>query len=109
MTAAVPSLDPIPPAWGGPLTEEDYSALLCSWITGEIADQAMLRRVNEQEGREVIGQKGKRDCAGILYSYYWPGDKQPVSYRVRRDHPEVVAGPNGQLKLSGKYLGAPGG
>ena len=69
MTAPAPNADTVPPTWGGPLAEQDYSALLSSWITREIADQAMLRRVNEQEGREVIGQKGKRDCAGILFPY----------------------------------------
>jgi hypothetical protein len=69
----------------------------------------MLRRVDEHQGCEVIGQKGKRDCTGILFSYYWPGETQPVSYRLRRDHPDVVAGAYGQLKLRGKYLGAPGG
>jgi hypothetical protein len=99
----------MPPAWGGPLTEQDYANLLASWITREIADAAMLRRVDEREGREVIGQKGKRDCAGILFSYYWPGASQPVSYRLRRDHPDVTAGSDGQMKRKGKYLGTPGG
>ena len=109
MTTTVPSTDKMPPTWGGPLTEPDYSTLLNSWITQEIADAAMLRRVNEQEGREVIGQKGKRDCSGILFPYYWPGEAQPVSYRLRRDHPEPVQGKDGALKPDRKYLGAPGG
>ena len=28
---------------GGPLTDDDYTALAASWITPEIADEAMLR------------------------------------------------------------------
>jgi hypothetical protein len=108
MTTTVPSTDKVPPTWGGPLAEQDYSALFSSWITREIADAAMLHRVNEQEGREVIGQKGKRDCSGILFPYYWPGEPQPVSYRLRRDHPEPVQGKDGALKPDRKYLGAPG-
>src|SRR5277367_2568314 len=107
MTFTLPILERMPPSWGQPLTDQDYATLLESWIAREIADQAMLRRVDEQQGRDVTGQKGKRDCAGILIPYYWPGDSGPVSYRVRRDHPDVVAGSNGQLKLRGKYLGAP--
>src|SRR5258708_3488629 len=101
--------DRIPPTWGGPLIESDYPQLADCWITREIADTAMLRRVNDQEGREVVGQKGKRDCAGLLYPYYWPGDVSPVSYRVRRDHPDMVQGKDGTVKPDRKYLGAPGG
>jgi hypothetical protein len=109
MTAAGPNLDRVPPSWGGPLTEADYAALADSWITREIADEAMLRRVDAQSGREVVGQKGSRDCAGIVFPYYWPGDPSPFDYRVRRDHPDPVQGIDGKIKLERKYLAAPGG
>jgi len=98
-----------PPDWGTPLNERDYDWLSQSWITGELADQAMLRRVDAQQGREIVGQKGTRDCSGILIPYYWPDGPHPFSYRVRRDHPELEAGKDGRLKQKGKYLGAPGG
>ena len=109
MTAAAPGPERFPPSWGGPLTEADYVALADSWIPREIADQAMLRRVDAQSGREVVGQKGSRDCAGILFPYYWPGDPSPINYRVRRDHPDLVQGIDGKIKLERKYLAAPGG
>ena len=108
MTAPIPNPDRVPPSWGGPLTEQDYSALLACWITREIAHQAMLRRVDEHQGREVTGQKGKRDLAGILFTYYLPGEVSPVNYRVRRDHPDMVVGKDGSVKPDRKYLGAPG-
>lgn len=108
MTAPVPGSDRVPPPWGGPLTAADYAALLKSWITQEIADQAMLRRVADQEGRDIVGQKGKRDCAGILIPYYWPGELGPVIYRVRRDRPDYVFNKDGKPKPDRKYLGAPG-
>jgi hypothetical protein len=108
VTATEPIRDRIPPPWGRPLNENDYVALAASWITPEIADAAMLRRVDEQEGREAVGQKGSRDCAGLLFPYYLPHEPAPVNYRVRRDRPDVVQGKNGELKTSGKYLGAPG-
>jgi hypothetical protein len=79
----------IPPDWGGPLTEGDYIGLASSWITREIADAAMLRRVDAQTGREVVGQKGSRDCAGILIPYYWPDEPRPFNYRLRRDNPDL--------------------
>jgi hypothetical protein len=80
------------PSWGGPLSEIDYATLASSWITRDIADVAMLRRVDAHEGREVIGQKGNRDCAGMLIPYYWPGEPGPFNYRVRRDKPEYRFG-----------------
>jgi hypothetical protein len=96
------------PDWGRPLTESDYAALAKSWITPELAHAAMLRRVDEQEARQIVGQKGKRDCAGVLIPYYWPGDPLPVNYRIRRDHPDLVQATDGTVKEDRKYLGAPG-
>ncbi len=55
------------PSWGKPLTEGDYAALAKSWITRELAEEAMLRRVDTHEGREIVGQKGNRDCAGLIF------------------------------------------
>src|SRR5215469_10832787 len=108
MTAPVPAPGRMPPNWGSPLADADYAALENSWILRELADQAMLRRVNDEEGREVVGQKGKRDCAGILIPYYWPGDPGPVNYRIRRNKPDRVYATDGSIKDDRKYLGAPG-
>jgi Domain of unknown function (DUF3854) len=99
----------VPPIWGKPLSEADYLTLSGSWITREIAEQAMLRRVDELEGREILGQKGKRDCSGILIPYYWPGELSSFNYRIRRDHPEWTVGKDGKGKTQRKYLAAPGG
>jgi len=97
----------IAPAWGGPLNETDYANLAASWITPEIADAAMLRRVPHLEGRDIVGQKGKRDCAGILFSYYRPGNTSAHAHRIRRDNPEWTE-KDGSLKPQAKYLAAPG-
>jgi hypothetical protein len=99
----------IAPSWGGPLTESDYTMLASSWITREIADAAMLRRVDSQEGSEVISQRGRRNCAGILFPYYWPGDPSAFNYRIRRDNPDWTVGKDGKPKADGKYLGPPNG
>ena len=69
----------------------------------------MLRRVDAQQGREVVGQKGNRDCSGILIPYYWPSEPSPFNYRVRRDNPESEMSKDGVLKQKRKYLGPPGG
>jgi len=99
--------DQRPPSWGGPLIESDYATLADSWISPELADAAMLRRVDAREGREIVGQKGNRDCEGILFAYYWPGEPNPFSYRIRRDHPDFTER-DGRMKAQAKYLGAPG-
>jgi hypothetical protein len=69
----------------------------------------MLRRVDAQQGREVVGQKGSRDCSGMLIPYYWPDERTPFNYRVRRDNPEWEEGKDGRLKQIRKYLGPPRG
>jgi hypothetical protein len=107
MTVPEPLRDRIPPNWGGPLNEADYAALAGSWVAREIADSAMLRRVDEYQGREVIGQKGSRDCAGILIPYYWPDEPWAFNYRLRRDHPDWKYDGQGNAKPDKKYLGPP--
>ena len=96
------------PPWGEPLAESDYEALGSSWITREIADAAMLRRVDDFTGRDILGQK-KRDCAGIAFLYYWPGEPNLRSYRIRRDNPDYGVGKDGRPKPERKYLAPPGG
>ena len=107
-TQRQPNRDRVPPSWGAPLADSDYAALAESWITREIADAAALRRVDTREGHDVVGQGGSRDCAGIVISYYWPGEPRPFTYRLRRDNPEYVFDKEGKPKPERKYLGAPG-
>lgn len=98
--------DLIAPAWGGPLKESDYVNLESSWVTREIADSALLRRVASLDGRDIVGQKGKRDCAGVLIPYYRPGDCTAYAHRIRRDKPELTES-QGKIRLAAKYLAAP--
>ena len=107
MSVSNAALPLAPPDWGIALTNSDNEALASSWITPQLAEQAMLRRVDSQSGREVIGQKGKRDCTGILIPYYWPGEPRPFNYRIRRDNPDWTEGKDGQIKPTAKYLGPP--
>ena len=98
-----------PPDWGTSLTDDDYRMLEASWIPRDLADAALLRRVQSFEGREIIGQKGNRDCAGILIASYWPGDASAFNHSIRRDNPEWTTGKDGKPKPQGKYLGPPKG
>jgi hypothetical protein len=107
MSAPRASADRVPMPWGNRLTESDYATLEASWIPRELADQALLRRVTADEGRAALGQKGTRDCAGILIPYYWPDNPSTVNYRLRRDNPDWVEGKDGKPKPDRKYLGPP--
>ena len=97
-----------PREWGAPLPPTDYELLSLSWITKKCADDAKLRRVSSREGQEIIGQKGTRDCSGLLVPYYLPGAFGPHSYRIRRDNPDVVFDKTRKTRPERKYLGAPG-
>lgn len=108
-TADTSASEPLVMAFGSRLTPEDYKELESSWITKELADSAMLRRVDSIEGAQIVGQKGKRDCRGIVIPYYRPGSPHPVSHRLRRDNPDWKSDRHGCLKPDGKYLTAPGG
>ena len=108
MIAVAKTSSLIAPSFGGPLLESDYVDLDRCWISRAIADAAMLRRVDDYEGCLIVGQKGKRNCAGILISYYWPGDSSAFNHRVRRDQPDWEE-KNGKPKQTAKYLGPPRG
>ena len=108
MSQAHNKLHLLPPRWGIALTADDYGVVEKVWISREIADAAMLRRVADHEGPEIVGQNGKRNCAGILFSYYWPGQPSAFNHRIRRDQPDWEE-KNGQPKQTAKYLGPPRG
>lgn len=95
-------------AFGENLTPADYAALEARWITPEGAERAMLRRVDNPTGREFLGKK-TGDYAGILIPNILPGHDRAREYRVRRDEPDFAGTtPDGQRKVSGRYMGPPG-
>jgi len=94
---------------GGPLTEADVVAFSDRWLRLEDLEAALLRRVPSIEGAEVVGQTGRPgDYAGILIPYLWPGENAVRDYRLRRDHPDLEQGPQGEIRPKRKYLAPPG-
>ena len=93
---------------GEPLRDVDYSALESSWISREVADQAMLRRVSSVEGAEIVGRRDNGSYDGIAFVYSWPGEDRVREYWLRRDRPEIGYDAAGNPKEQNKYLGPPG-
>jgi hypothetical protein len=91
-----------------PLSQQDYAYLAESFITPELIEQARLFRVDSADGSALIGRNGSSDYAGIVFSYYWPGESNPREYRLRRDRPDFEQKADGTIKEKRKYLSPPG-
>lgn len=90
------------------LTTADFESLNWSYITPDLAKQALLYRVDSVEGAELIGRNGSGDYSGIVFPYVLPGSDHPREYRLRRDNPDLEQRSDGTIKEKAKYLSPPG-
>lgn len=73
-----------------------------------MAVEALIRRVTDQEARELVGSNGRKgDMAGLIFPYVWPGEEHVREYRLRRDSPDVEY-KGDQRREVNKYLSPPG-
>src|SRR5690349_20357978 len=93
---------------GSPLTELDFENLTGSWITRELAQQALMRRVCSMDGAAVVGRNGSANYAGIAFPYVLPGAAGIREYRLRLDQPPLELRGEGSTKEMHKYLSPPG-
>ena len=93
---------------GSSLTPADLDALARCGISTELAQQALLRRVDSFSGAELVGRNGRGDYGGIIFPYIWPGEDDVREYRLRRDHPDLEQAEGGRFKEKNKYLWPPG-
>lgn len=94
---------------GRSLTAQDLATLAQCGISPELAAQAKIRRVDSVEGAQIVGRRnGSGDYSGLVFPYYWPGDRHPREFRLRRDHPEIEFDRDGKPKPRAKYLSPPG-
>lgn len=91
-----------------PLTDADFRLLSASFICPELAQSAGIFRVDSPDGAMIVGKNGNADYAGIVFPYFLPGNSSLREYRLRRDHPDLVQCPDGQIKQKAKYLSPPG-
>jgi hypothetical protein len=61
-----------------------------SLITGDLADRALLARVDGQDAKDLVGAKDNRRYDGIEFPYTFPGEVGLRGSRVRRDEPEIA-------------------
>jgi Domain of unknown function (DUF3854) len=107
----VRAVEVLPPANlpGEPPTPGDLENLRKSFISERAAGRAGIRRVSSLQGRDLVGQKGSRDFAGLVFPNVWPGENSPREMRLRRDWPELeYDGTSGQSKPKNRYLSPPG-
>lgn len=84
----------------------DYRELERRGISRYWADAARLRRLTDEQGKELFhARKNAGSYAGWLIPYYHPGNDIPVTYRLRRLNPDIEAGTG---KPKGKYTTFPG-
>jgi predicted P-loop ATPase len=89
---------------GKDLTSVELADLSTRWIDSVYARKANIRKVDHFDGKELVG--GKRgDFAGKAFPYYLPETQHEVTWRLRRDNPEIDLR-NGKPKA--KYLSPPG-
>jgi AAA domain/Domain of unknown function (DUF3854) len=98
----------IPNLRGTPLLPGDLDKLAKCGIPRELAESAMLRRVDSTEGASIVGRNGNADYSGILFPYTWPGEERVRDYRLRRDRPELEQKADGGFSERNKYISPPG-
>ena len=82
------------------LTSRDLAQHAALGIDPAILAAAGVRRVDDSEGRQILGINGKAgNFAGVLYPYVDPVTQRPRTSRIRIDHPPI--GSDG--KPDGKY------
>jgi predicted P-loop ATPase len=92
--------------FGGDLTPDDYRLLGDRAIPSQVADQAGIRRVDSNTGREMFGRK-RGDLAGLIIPNAFPGECRVREYRLRLDHPEREYRIDGTTRERSKYIQPP--
>lgn len=86
------------------LTPRDIESLKAAAIPEYCAASAQLRRVTHQEARDVCGVTYKSThLEGLAFPYFDPETDRIVTWRVRRDHPEL----DSDGKPIAKYVSPP--
>jgi uncharacterized protein DUF3987/uncharacterized protein DUF3854 len=94
--------------WGTPLEARDLEKLAQCGISPQLAESALLRRVDSASGAQIVGRNGSGNYAGIIFPYVWPGIQGAREYRLRRDEPDLEYKADGSIKEKDKYLSPPG-
>ena len=85
------------------LTAADLETHARLGITPDLLHAAGVRRVTDAEARSVLTSRHPGNLQGLCYPYVDPVTGRVLTYRVRRDHPEIEDG-----KPVDKYLSASG-
>ena len=91
---------------GSDLTALELRELERRWITRIYAEAAGLRHVDHFTAKELLGStRTSGDLTALAIPYYLPESKYPVTWRIRRENPDIDERTG---KPKGKYLAAGG-
>ena len=95
--------------FGDAPTPDDLRKLSESWLTPELVDRAMIRRVDDLTGQGLVGRNGRAgEYQGLVFPYVMPGEDHVRDYRLRRDKPDLEYKEDGKTKQKAKYIAPPG-
>lgn len=98
-----------PTVLGSALRPQDLEQLSRLGIDAELAERALLRRVDSATGAQVVGRSASSgDFSGILFSLFQARRRSVRDYRLRRDKPDMEY-KQGEFKPKAKYLSPPDG
>jgi hypothetical protein len=86
------------------LTAKDLAMFKRYRISPKLSEAAQIIRLTNAQAR-IRGIVGKvdQDMAGVAFPYINPATGEVITYRIRRDNPEIKDG-----KSDGKYMCPPG-
>jgi hypothetical protein len=92
---------------GNVLTDADYASLARRWIDKQLADDAGIRRVDSNTGRQLMARHDYGSYEGLAIPYYLFGQPYVREWRLRRDQPDIEY-KAGKPRERGKYMSPPG-
>ena len=91
---------------GSDLTDFELRDLERRWITRIYAEAAGLRHVDHFTAKDILGSsRTSGDLTALAIPYYLPEGKYPVTWRIRRENPDIDERTG---KPKAKYLAAGG-
>jgi putative DNA primase/helicase len=84
------------------LSPDDLASFERIGVGADLLSEAQVRRVTDEEARELFGIRFSGNVSGIVFPYFDPETRDRTTARLRRDRPEV----DSEGKPQNKYISA---